>query len=268
MPQSSVQISGRHSATWRDALGGAGHVGAVSIQRQGLFDIAEDQVAAHAGRQVEHDIDIGGADEVGDFLVEIVAAARRAGLGIAHMAMDDGGTGLGGIDGRGGDLLGRARHMRRLAGGVAGAGHGTGDEDVAVHAERHGCLPLFLGCITIQDPFSCFAFSDFRYTLSALTMESSTCLRRAKTPSISICWFCRRRTCILVASVIEPLRAANRISGRTLYTLADFSARTASRSKPRAAFRSPSVAPSGRKRRPTALRPVELQLAGPCERRI
>ena len=37
------------------------------------------------------------------------------------------------VDRRVGDLLGRDRHVRALADGVAGAGDGTGDEDVPVH---------------------------------------------------------------------------------------------------------------------------------------
>jgi hypothetical protein len=53
--------------------------------------------------------------------------------GIAHMAMHDGGPGVGGLDGGGGDLLRGDGHMRVLADGVAGAGQGTGHDDVVVH---------------------------------------------------------------------------------------------------------------------------------------
>ena len=108
MPQSSVQISGRHSATWATRSVAPAMSVPLRIERQRAFDIAENQVAAHAGGQVQDHIDIGRADAVGDFLVETLRRARRAGFGIAHMAMDDRRSGLGGIDGRSRDLLGES----------------------------------------------------------------------------------------------------------------------------------------------------------------
>ncbi len=121
-----------------------------AIQRQRAFDIAENQVAAHAGRQVQHDIDVGGADAVGDFLVEVVAAARGTGFGIADMAVDDGGPGLGGVDRGICDLLGSDGNVAGFRNGIAGTGDGAGDEDIAVHRKRHFVL-LVVEAITGQD---------------------------------------------------------------------------------------------------------------------
>ncbi|MCY1301013.1 hypothetical protein D9M70_506020 [compost metagenome] len=139
-----------------DTLGGAGHVGALLVDGQGAFDIAEHQVAAHAGRQVQHDIDIGGADAVGHFPVEIEPAGGRAGFRIANVAVDHGGPGLGCLDRRFGDLFRRDRNMAGLRNGVSRAGDGTGDEYLAVHAERHCCLP-FIEAITSQERRRCFS---------------------------------------------------------------------------------------------------------------
>jgi hypothetical protein len=109
-----------------------------------LFGRSEHHVAAHAGGQVEDDIDLGVADALGYLAVKRNIAARGAGLGIADMAMDDRGARPGGIDGGIGDLLGRARHMRAAVLGGAGSGDGAGDEDLAVHGQGHAAILLFL----------------------------------------------------------------------------------------------------------------------------
>jgi hypothetical protein len=54
--------------------------------------------------------------------------------------MHDRRAGLGRGDGAFSDLLGRARHVRAAVLRPARAGHGTGDEDLAVHFERHDIL--------------------------------------------------------------------------------------------------------------------------------
>ena len=129
------------------AVGGAAHVGALLVERQRRFRRTEHHVAAHAGGEVQHHVDIGVADALGHFAVEMDVAARLAGLGVAHMAMDDRGAGLGGVDRRFGDLLGRARHVRAAILRAAGTGHGTGNEDLAVHRKRHRfLLPIETGC--------------------------------------------------------------------------------------------------------------------------
>ncbi|MHC2301296.1 hypothetical protein ACVJBD_005562 [Rhizobium mongolense] len=93
-------------ADMADALAGARHVGPFWVQGQWRFDIAENQVAAHAGRQIEHDIDFGGADAIGDFPVEVVAPACGTGVRITDMAVNDCRPSLGGVDRGIRDLLG------------------------------------------------------------------------------------------------------------------------------------------------------------------
>jgi hypothetical protein len=89
VPQSSVQISGRHSATWLTRSVAPAMSVPFGLSGKGAFDIPEDHVAAHAGGQVQDDVDIRRADAVGDFPVEIVAAAGGPGFRIADMAVDD-----------------------------------------------------------------------------------------------------------------------------------------------------------------------------------
>ena len=57
-----------------DALFGACHVRAGSIQRQWRISRTEHKVAAHAGRQIDDDIRIGVTDSLGYLAVEIDAA--------------------------------------------------------------------------------------------------------------------------------------------------------------------------------------------------
>ena len=49
------------------ALGGTGHVGANRIGRQGCFHPAQNQIAAHAGCQIQHHINVSIADALGHF---------------------------------------------------------------------------------------------------------------------------------------------------------------------------------------------------------
>ena len=58
---------------------------------------------------------------------------RLAGVRIARVQMDDGGAGLGGLDGGAGDLLRRDRQVVRHAGRVDGARDGATDDDLACH---------------------------------------------------------------------------------------------------------------------------------------
>ncbi|MNT47874.1 hypothetical protein D3C72_1846220 [compost metagenome] len=139
-----------------DALGGARHVRAFFVDGQGALDIAEHQVAAHSGCEVQHHVDIGRADAVGHFPVEIEPAGGGAGFRIANVAVDHGSTRLGRLDRRFGDLFRRDRNVAGLRNGVSRAGDGTGDEYLAVHAERHCCLP-FIEAITSQERRHCFS---------------------------------------------------------------------------------------------------------------
>ena len=82
---------------------------------EGRILAAEHEVAAHAGGQVEHDVDVGGADPLDDLAVERRVAAALAGLGVADVDVDDRGAGPGGLDRRVGDLLRRDRARARSA---------------------------------------------------------------------------------------------------------------------------------------------------------
>jgi hypothetical protein len=122
------------------AVGGAAHIGGFFVQRQRVFRRTEHHVAAHAGSQVQHHIDVCRADALGYFAIKVHVAARLAGLGVAHMAVDDCRTRLRRVDGGIGDLLGRTRHMRTAILRAAGPGHGTGNENLTVHRKRHRTL--------------------------------------------------------------------------------------------------------------------------------
>jgi len=65
---------GAQAAHVVESLGGARHVGADLVERQGLLVPAEHEVAAHAGREVDHHVDVGGADAVDDLGVELGVA--------------------------------------------------------------------------------------------------------------------------------------------------------------------------------------------------
>ena len=170
------------------------------------------------------DVDLCVADALGDFAVEIVAAARRAGFRIADMAVHDGGAGFRGLDRGFGDLLGRAWNVRGFAGGIAGAGDGAGDEDVTVHGKRHCRSPgILVADITSQEKAQCFHFSDPSLTIREMKKHAGHMLDpSADTLDIDILVL-PETNLILVASVIEPLRAANRISGQALYRWRIFS---------------------------------------------
>ena len=124
-----------------EPFAGADHVGGRGVERQRCFGRAEDHVAAHARREVEHHIRARVADPLGHLAVERGVAGGRAGLGVAHVAMHHRRAGLGGVERAGGDLDGAARHMRAAILRAARAGYGAGDEDLAVYGERHVSPP-------------------------------------------------------------------------------------------------------------------------------
>ena len=114
------------------ALNGADEIGArTPFHRR--FAGADIKIAAHAGGQVDDDFLVLGADALHDFPVEINAAGTLAGLGVADMAMDHGGTGSGGFQRGIGNLLGGYGNIRAFANRVASAGHGAGNDDLGVH---------------------------------------------------------------------------------------------------------------------------------------
>ncbi len=116
----------------RQALQRADQVGA-GAELQRLLAATDFQVAAHAGGEVDDHVGVALADALDHLAVQRHVAARLAGLRIAHMAVGNGGAGLGCLDGGGGDFLGRDRDGRVFADGVASAGHRAGDDDFVVH---------------------------------------------------------------------------------------------------------------------------------------
>ena len=135
LPQSSVQISGSSSATCASRSSAPAMSVPRGVERQRLLGAAEHQVAAHAGGQVQHHVDVGAAHPLDHLAVErhVARAARRwpgraRGCGrwprrpraasIAESAICSGVTGT----------------LLAALGGGAGAGHGAGDEDLPVHS--------------------------------------------------------------------------------------------------------------------------------------
>ena len=87
----------------------------------GALVAAEHEVAAHPGREVQDDVDVGGADPLDDRAVERRVAGAAAGVGVADVDVHDRRAGAGRLDRRVGDLLRRHGHVLAPAGRVAGA---------------------------------------------------------------------------------------------------------------------------------------------------
>ena len=64
-----------------EALARADHIRAVGIERQRMFARAEHHVAAHAGRQVDDDVDVSRSNAIDDLAIEM--RRRRAALPVS-----------------------------------------------------------------------------------------------------------------------------------------------------------------------------------------
>ena len=93
------------------AFGRTCHISASSVQIHRGFHIAKHDVTAHTRRQVQHHVDLGVADTVGQLTKQRAVTARRAGFRITHVAMHNCSARAGGVNRAVGDLLGRTRHM-------------------------------------------------------------------------------------------------------------------------------------------------------------
>ena len=80
-------------------------------RRERRVGAAEHEVAAHAGGQVEHDVDVGRAHALDDLAVQRRIARALAGLRVADVDVGDGGAGARGLDRRRRDVL-RGRPAR------------------------------------------------------------------------------------------------------------------------------------------------------------
>ena len=104
-------MSGRSSRTWSIRSSGADEV-ASRPRRVGGPAHADHQVAAHAGGEVDQHVDVALADPLDDLAVERDVAARRAGLGVADVAVHDRRAGARRLDRGVGDLRRRDRQVR------------------------------------------------------------------------------------------------------------------------------------------------------------
>ena len=113
-----------------NALGAVGEIGA----RPGGARVGgiEDEIAAHAGGEVDDDIDARIADMRDRLAVERRVARGLAGLGVAHMEMDDRRALARRLERRIGDLTRRYGNRGMLADRVAGAGDRAGNDDFGV----------------------------------------------------------------------------------------------------------------------------------------
>ena len=115
-----------------DAFGGPHHVCAIHSRKR-FFDAAKHDIATHASSQVQDKIRVRGADQVGDFAVQIKAARRDACFGVAHMAMHNGRPRFGGGNRAVGNLFGGTRHMGAAILCAARSCNCGCDKHVAVH---------------------------------------------------------------------------------------------------------------------------------------
>ena len=124
-------MSGRSSWTWRTRSSGP-HQGRGGAGLGGIVGVVL-EARAGTGGEVDQDVGAARADALDHLAVERAVHAGLGGLGVAHMNVDDGGAGLGGVDAGMGDLLRRHRHGRVLARRVGRAGHGARDDHLALH---------------------------------------------------------------------------------------------------------------------------------------
>src|SRR5207237_3132532 len=111
--------------------------------------VADDKVAAHAGAEVDDDVDIAAPDPLDHLAVPVGMPAALAGLRIADVDVGDGGAGPGRLDDGVGDLPGRDRDGRVLADRVARAGDRAGHDDLRLQTEFTSPPCGLSGCRTI-----------------------------------------------------------------------------------------------------------------------
>ena len=103
--------------------------------------VADTDVASHAAGEIDDDVDLAFADALHDLAVVARRHAEGAGLRIAHVDVDDGGAGAGGLDGRIGDLLRGDRAVGALGNLGIVAGDGARDDDIGVHGGPRQAVP-------------------------------------------------------------------------------------------------------------------------------
>ena len=110
--------------------------------REGQWPVrrSEGEISAHAGGEIQHDVDTGIAHPLDHLAVERRIARRLPRLRIAHMHVDDRGPRPCRVDSGLGDLHRGHRHLVGTARGIAGAGQRAGDEGFTARGEGHGAV--------------------------------------------------------------------------------------------------------------------------------
>jgi len=103
------------------------------LERARVFAIANPQVAAHAGGEIDDEVFVLLANALHHFAVEVRAAAALARDGVAYVDVGHGSASSGGLERRVGDLLGSDRDGRVFADRVASSGDGASDDDFLLH---------------------------------------------------------------------------------------------------------------------------------------
>ena len=124
-------MSGQQLLDVREPLDAVDEVGALG--EPGRVVRVEVEVATHARRRVDHDVDAAVPDPPDDLAVERDLAGAAAAARIPHVDVHDGGARPGRRDAGLGDLLRCHGHVVGLADRVPGAGQRARDDDLAVH---------------------------------------------------------------------------------------------------------------------------------------
>ena len=116
-----------------EALQRAHEVRELFLERARVFAVANPQVAAHAGGEIDDEVLVLVANALHHFAVEVRAAAALARDGVAHMDVGHGSTGGGSLERRVRNLLRGNGDGRVLANRVASARDGARNDDFLLH---------------------------------------------------------------------------------------------------------------------------------------
>ena len=119
------------------ALQWTDHVAALGGDRRII--LVGNEIAAHAGGQVEDHIGVAFADALDDLAVERHITRALAGFRVAYMAVRNGRARLGRLDGRVGDLFRRNRQLGMHISRITGPGYGAGYNYFVVHGDAPLC---------------------------------------------------------------------------------------------------------------------------------
>jgi hypothetical protein len=98
-----------------------------------MFARSEYHVAAHAGREVDHNVDVSRSNAIDDLAIEMDVPRSLARIGIANVDMSNRGARARRLDRRLRDLLWSYGNAGMSPDRVAGSGYRTCNEDFMVH---------------------------------------------------------------------------------------------------------------------------------------